>query len=55
MRRRKCLRKCLNKFNIGFQAWLRNLTQVQLSGKRWEAVRLESKFKSSACRGREMS
>ena len=47
--------KILNKFDIGFQAWLRNLTQVQLSGKRWDAVRLESKFKPSACRGRQMS
>ena len=47
--------KVFNKFDIGFQAWLRNLTQVQLSGKRWDAVRLESKFKPSACRGRQMS
>ena len=47
--------KILNKFDIGFQAWLRNLTQVQLPGKRWEAMRLESKFKPSACRGRQMN
>ena len=43
--------KVLNNFDMGFQAWLRNLTQVQLSGKHWAAMRLDSKFKRQLAGG----